>query len=254
MEIFSVWFFQFFQFSRQLEIPVSRPPHLTFQYVSSHISVDKIQVVLLQWAFPTHSYFLMLEDALWGLLQVLSILLVFVSFILLDFSLGVIQENLNLFCNPHLLTRELLKAHCPLLLFLLFIFFLCVMSSNKFAKKELRGSLFWFCVFKFEFLKCLYPCVQMTVCLRREFWLKIHFLQDVGSMSSFPSSSQDCQWLSGEGSLSQAGDASSISLLGSSPGGESGNPLQYSCLGNPMDGEAWWTVVHGVARELDRIQ
>ena len=28
----------------------------------------------------------------------------------------------------------------------------------------------------------------------------------------------------------------------------SGNPLQYSCLENPMDGEAWWAAVHGVAR------
>ena len=28
-----------------------------------------------------------------------------------------------------------------------------------------------------------------------------------------------------------------------------GNPLQYSCLGNPMDGEVWWTIVHGVEKE-----
>ena len=28
-------------------------------------------------------------------------------------------------------------------------------------------------------------------------------------------------------------------------------PLQYSCLGNPMDREAWWATVHGVAKELD---
>ena len=27
-----------------------------------------------------------------------------------------------------------------------------------------------------------------------------------------------------------------------------GTPLQYSCLENPMDGEAWWAVVHGVAK------
>ena len=27
-----------------------------------------------------------------------------------------------------------------------------------------------------------------------------------------------------------------------------GTPLQYSCLENPMDGEAWWAAVHGVAR------
>ena len=30
-----------------------------------------------------------------------------------------------------------------------------------------------------------------------------------------------------------------------------GNPLQYSCLGNPMDGGAWWAIVHGVAEESD---
>ena len=33
---------------------------------------------------------------------------------------------------------------------------------------------------------------------------------------------------------------------GRSPGGGNGNPLQYSCLGNPMDRGAWWATVHGV--------
>ena len=32
-----------------------------------------------------------------------------------------------------------------------------------------------------------------------------------------------------------------------------GNPLQYSCLENPMDGGAWWAAVHGVARSLTRL-
>ena len=32
-----------------------------------------------------------------------------------------------------------------------------------------------------------------------------------------------------------------------------GNPLQYSCLGNPMDGEAWWAAVHGVAKSRARL-
>ena len=36
-----------------------------------------------------------------------------------------------------------------------------------------------------------------------------------------------------------------------SPGRGDGSPLQYSCLGNPTDGEAWWTTVHGAAKELD---
>ena len=32
-----------------------------------------------------------------------------------------------------------------------------------------------------------------------------------------------------------------------------GNPLQYSCLENPMDGGAWWAAVHGVAKSRTRL-
>ena len=45
-----------------------------------------------------------------------------------------------------------------------------------------------------------------------------------------------------------AGDLGSIPGLGRSPGEGTSNPLQYSCLGNPMDRGAWWAVVHGVTR------
>ena len=38
-----------------------------------------------------------------------------------------------------------------------------------------------------------------------------------------------------------------------SPGERSGNPVQYSCLRNPMDRGAWWASVHGVAKESDMI-
>ena len=38
----------------------------------------------------------------------------------------------------------------------------------------------------------------------------------------------------------------SIPGSGRSPGEGNGNPLQYSCLENPMDGGAWWAPVHGV--------
>ena len=47
-----------------------------------------------------------------------------------------------------------------------------------------------------------------------------------------------------------AGDARDVgSILGSRsfPGEGNGNPLQYSCLGNPMDRRVWWGTVHGVA-------
>ena len=49
-------------------------------------------------------------------------------------------------------------------------------------------------------------------------------------------------------SASNAGDLGSIPESGRSPGEGNGNPLQYSCLENPMDGEAWWATVHGVAK------
>ena len=45
-----------------------------------------------------------------------------------------------------------------------------------------------------------------------------------------------------------AGDLGSILRSGRSPGEGNGNPLQYSCLGNPMDGGAWQATVRGVAR------
>ena len=46
-----------------------------------------------------------------------------------------------------------------------------------------------------------------------------------------------------------AGDVGSISGSGRSPGEGTGNPLQYSCLENPMDGGAWRATVCGVAKE-----
>ena len=54
-----------------------------------------------------------------------------------------------------------------------------------------------------------------------------------------------------------AGDVRDVGLipgLGRSPGEGNGNSLQYSCLENPMDREAWQATVHGVAKELDITQ
>ena len=45
-----------------------------------------------------------------------------------------------------------------------------------------------------------------------------------------------------------AGDAGSIPQLGRSPGEGNGNPLQYSCLGNPVDRGTWWSTVQRIAR------
>ena len=49
-----------------------------------------------------------------------------------------------------------------------------------------------------------------------------------------------------EVSACNAGGLGWIPGCGRSPGEGNGNPLQYSCLENPMDGGAWWAIVHGV--------
>ena len=54
-------------------------------------------------------------------------------------------------------------------------------------------------------------------------------------------------------SASNMGDLGPIPGSGRSPGGGNGNPLEYSCLENPMDGGAWWTVVHGVAKSQTQL-
>ena len=59
---------------------------------------------------------------------------------------------------------------------------------------------------------------------------------------SFPGSSEV------KASAYSAGDPGSIPGVGRAPGEGNGNPLQYSCLENPMDRGAWWATVHGVAK------
>ena len=49
-----------------------------------------------------------------------------------------------------------------------------------------------------------------------------------------------------------AGDTSSVPGLGRSPGERNDNPLQYSCLENPMDRGARQAIVHGFTKQLDK--
>ena len=72
-------------------------------------------------------------------------------------------------------------------------------------------------------------------------WTEMNWMVPVG----FPwwLSSKETAWNAGD-----TGDSGSIPGLGRSPGGGHGNPLQYSCLENPMGKRAWWTIVHRVAK------
>ena len=70
-------------------------------------------------------------------------------------------------------------------------------------------------------------------------------------MRTHKASNYACRGSMGKESACSAGhrgDAGLIPALGRSPGGENGNPLQYSCLENSMDREAWQATVYGVAK------
>ena len=66
-------------------------------------------------------------------------------------------------------------------------------------------------------------------------------------MYSFPGGSD------GKASAYKAGDPGSTPGLGRSPGERNGNPLQCSCLENPMGRGAWEATVHGVAKSWTRL-
>ena len=53
--------------------------------------------------------------------------------------------------------------------------------------------------------------------------------------------------------VGDTGDMGQIPRLGRSSGEGNGNPIQYSCMGNPMDREAWWVTVHGVKKSRTRL-
>ena len=60
--------------------------------------------------------------------------------------------------------------------------------------------------------------------------------------------------LEGKVSAYNGGDTGSIPESGRLPGEGNGNPLQYSCLENPMDRGAWKAAVHGVAKSQTRLR
>ena len=61
------------------------------------------------------------------------------------------------------------------------------------------------------------------------------------------------RYLSGKESTCNAGDMGTIPGLGRYPGEGNGNSLQYSCLGNAMDREAWQPTVHAVAKSQTQL-
>ena len=77
-------------------------------------------------------------------------------------------------------------------------------------------------------------------------WASVHGVQksrrDLVTKQGFPGGAEV------KASACNVGDLGSIPGSGRFPGEGNGNPLQYSCLENPMDGGTWWATVHGSQR------
>ena len=78
------------------------------------------------------------------------------------------------------------------------------------------------------------------------------FVKYLQSLSGYRGILGHCpRWLSNKESARNAGDSGNTGSTpgsGRSPGEGNGNPLQYSCLENPVDRGAWWATDHGVAK------
>ena len=94
------------------------------------------------------------------------------------------------------------------------------------------------CTSSLYFSKTLDHHIQCSLPLAHQLMLLARWLQHQG----FPGG------LHGKESACQAGELGSIPGSGRCPGEGNGNPLQYSCLENPMDRGAWWATVHGVSK------
>ena len=73
------------------------------------------------------------------------------------------------------------------------------------------------------------------------------FIPQISRVKGFPGSSV------GKESTCNAGDMGLIPGSERSPGGETGNSFQYSCLENPMDRTAWWATVHWISKSQTQL-
>ena len=94
---------------------------------------------------------------------------------------------------------------------------------------------------------------HMVTNLSRFIWELLGFTLEVPYPRKFCSATPFPGGSDSKASAYNAGHSGSIPGLGRSPGEGNGNPLQDSCLENPMDGGAWWATVHGVAKSQTRL-
>ena len=107
-------------------------------------------------------------------------------------------------------------------------------QSLQMLTKALRSAVAW--------VPLYHGVVQLPLALAPWLWNVTLTFRGMYLTLGFPGGSGSKE------SACNTGDLSLISGSGRSPGEGNGNPLQYSCLGSPMDRGAWWVTVHGVSR------
>ena len=123
------------------------------------------------------------------------------------------------------------------------------------TNKEVHTQLGSFFFFKDILNKWENPFKETHSLLQE--YIKVNYLEEENQYRcifwSLANKHRKPRWLSGKESVFNEGDVGLIPGSARSPGEGNGNPLQYSCLENPMDRGAWWATVHRVAKESDMI-
>ena len=135
--------------------------------------------------------------------------------------------------------------------------------------------LFWRDSFFMIFLISAYPMIRILTAFVSDYFLKyVYIVISLGKKGSVTLWVKGCtgllsarfeglgslrfnvrlpRWLSGKESTCREGNPGLSHGLGRSSGEENDNPLQYSCLGNPMDRAAWWATVHEVSESQTQL-
>ena len=104
---------------------------------------------------------------------------------------------------------------------------------------------------------CVYMCTYMCTHAGHSRVECNRLLEFLMTQHSFPHSFSPKGlpwWLRGKESAFNPGDSGTIPGSGRCPGERNGHPLQYSCLENPTDRDAWWAKIHGGHKESDTAE
>ena len=180
----------------------------------------------------------------------------FVTFHSHAFCFGNIELNSQL---PEMLCSSQVFRHTAGFAKNTFIFITCLDHSSASFKHEVRTFLLaqWIKICQpMKGTWVLNPWSRKMPLVHHNYWspraltLKYHTAE--ARAPSLCSATREATYRTE--SAHSSGDLSLIPRWGIFPGEGNGNPLQYSCLGNPMDRGAWWATVHGIPKSWTQLR